>query len=225
MRNELDNIVIQEPPIQELIKRKSCLKRGCLTGCGFIVIILIASVAILKFASTPKIKKLKQVPENFPQAVPVYDKDEINKITLTYGKNRSKAVEIAASLPKKILLPSIKALYERYYPSALDKNSEKNQRAKWYDLAQILKEKNSDRRDTVKIEWNPLPAEPKFIQQFYTQELEKNGFEVSEPSNTERTRKFTFQKAEIEGVLYIEDEPKNPGTDYFSLTIMSPPAE
>lgn len=224
MRKEIDNIVIQEPPLQELSKKKSCFKRSCLTGCGCIIIFLIASLAILKFATGPRSKELKNIPDNFPVSIPVYDKDNINKITFISGKERSQGIEIVAFVPKLILSPIILALDKILPMKKTDNgaNAQIKKNTSWEDFIHFMKKPISNRRDIIQIEWAALGAEPKFISEYYQTELEKNEYKISNNSVTDEIHQFSFQKEEIEGVIYIEDKTPESGTDYFSLTVNSP---
>ena len=110
MRRNIEQIEIKEPPIQELGKKRSCLKRTCFTGCGCIVIFIIASVLLLKFATGPRTKKLNEVPDNFPESIPLYDSDNIQEINFTSGKEKGRILEITAFIPKLILSPIILGL-------------------------------------------------------------------------------------------------------------------
>lgn len=225
MRREIDKVVIQEPPIQELSKKKSCLKRSCLTGGGCIAIFLIASLLILKWTTEPRIKELKNLPANFPSGIPVYDQDNILKITFISGKEKGRGLEIIAFVPKLVLSPLLLALDKNLKnnesgPSNNDQNI--NNKTGWEYFIQLIKKPVADHRDTLQIEWGELPAEPKFIQEYYQSELQKNNFQTNLPSLTDNVRQFTFQQNEITGAFYIEDEAKKSGTDYFSLTVKWP---
>ncbi|MBI4993063.1 MAG: hypothetical protein HZC26_02925 [Candidatus Magasanikbacteria bacterium] len=217
MRRIIDNIEIKDPPIQELGKKKSCLRRSCSVGCGGVVIFIIASLIILKLSATPRQKELKSLPPHFPATVPVYDIGNSDRVAFTDGKEKGKWLEIAAYAPKLIIAPIVIIINEKLFPSTTADNENRFSR-----FVRLLKEPVVDHRDTIQIEWTELPAEPRFVYNYYKNELEKTGFLIDTSQNNEQVKQFSFQKDSVEGALFIEDTMKNKGTDYVSLTINFP---
>ena len=80
-----------------------------------------------------------------------------------------------------------------------------------------------DHRDTIQIEWTEMPAEPWFVQSYYETEL-KSFEHITERDNEKDNtiRRLSFELDEIEGILYIEDNPTQGGTDYVLLTVKTP---
>lgn len=226
MRRDIEKIEIKEPPIQELGKKKSCVKRTCFTGCGCIVIFLIASVLLLKFATGPKTKELKNLPADFPTDIPIYDTDNIQKITFTSGKERGQLLEVVAFIPKLILSPIILNLDKKTETKRVSKEGDdiKIKTGKtWQDFIKLMREPVADHRDNLLIEWTEMPAEPWFIQSYYETEFKSAGYETERNNKEDNTiRELNFELKEIEGKLYIEDDPVQGGTDYVSLTIKTP---
>lgn len=214
MRKSIENIEIKDPPIEELKKKTSCLKSSCLTGCGFIVIFIIGSLILLKYSTGSKPKEIKTVPENFPKSIPVYDKDSVEKINFISGAEISKVQEMASFIPKLLLSP-ILMLWDK-------KSNDSEPTFTWDKFKKIIKEQNSDHRDTVEINWKDLPAEPRFIEKYYQNELEKNKYEISIINNKENNFEFTFKKDKVGGVFYLTDNGDKKGTDNFSLTVKIP---
>lgn len=202
MRRNLEPIEIQDPPIQELGKKHSCLKRTCATGCGCVVIFIVSAFLLLKFVASPRSKELKQIPADFPAAIPLYDQKEINKITFISGKDKSRGMEIAAYAPKLVL----------------------SAKTSWSDWLRLIKEPVTDHRDLYQIEWSELMAEPRFLSNYFKSELEKNKFIVEKITDTERVKQFRFASTtmDIDGIFYLEDDSQNKGTDYVSLTVNAP---
>ncbi|MFH1947520.1 MAG: hypothetical protein ABIJ23_05200 [Candidatus Magasanikbacteria bacterium] len=226
MRRNIEQIEIKEPPIQELTKKRSCLKRTCFTGCGCIVIFLAASLFLLKFATGHKTKELKNLPDYFPSNIPVYDADNIQKITFTSGKERGRALEIAAFVPKLILSPIILNLNKKpdiRNPEQKDSDLTIKTGNTWQDFVSLMQEPVVDHRDSLQVEWVEMPAEPWFVQSYYETELKNTGYQT-ERNNKENNiiRELNFELNEIEGILYIEDDPTGDGTDYVSLIIKTP---
>jgi len=219
MRRNIDKIEIKEPPIQELKKQHSCLKRTCMSGCGCLFVFLIAILLILKFTSGPQIKELKTQPENWPEDIPIYDSDNISKITFISGKERGRAMEYIAYFPKLILSPAFLIL-EKKFPVHDDENGRiPTDESYWKGFMRIMKEPVADHRDKVQIEWEALPAEPRFIYNYYKDELQMENFEITQSQNDEAIKQFFFKRDKTEGVLYITDDAERPGTDFVSLTV------
>ena len=231
MRRKIEPIEIKEPPIQELKKkRKSCTKRTCVTGCGCLIFLIFAALLLLKFITGPRVKELKEIPENFPPEINLYDKDEIKTITFISGKQKSRGVEIAAFIPKIILSPIILIFDDDIKKEEItnnDGNIQIKKKTSWKDFIDLMKEPITDQRDQIQIEWNYLTAEPVFIQEYFKNSFEQIGYEIKNITNNQTKKQFTFVHKEknIEGVLYITDEPTDKGTDYLSITINIPPQE
>jgi len=217
MRRIIDNIQIKDPPIQELGKKKSCLRRSCSVGCGGVVIFIIASLIILKLSASPRQKELKALPPHFPAAVPVYDIGNSDRIAFTYGKEKGRWVEIVAYAPKLVVAPIVIIVNEKLFPSTTPNNENRFSR-----FTRLLKEPVTDHRDTVQIEWTELAAEPRFVYNYYKNELEKSGFSIKPSQNNDSVKQFSFQKDLIEGAVFIEDATENDGTDYVSLIVNFP---
>lgn len=229
MRRNIEQIEIQEPPLQELKKKKSCAKRSCTTSLGCIVIFIIVSLLLLKFTTGPKIKNLKEIPENFPKSIPVYDADNINKITFISGRDKNRSLEIIAFIPKLILSPIILMLDNKNVDMIRNTDNGKDIKIKkeidWNNFWKIIKEPVSDHRDLIQIEWTELPAEPHFVKQYYETELGKTNFIIETALTENNTIQFNFNLKEIEGIMYIEDNFEKEGTDYVSLTLNIPTTE
>lgn len=178
---------------------------------------------ILKLTFNAQTKELKTVPPTVSRAVPVYDPDNIEKITLTAGSDRSRGVEMAAFIPKLVIAPIIISLdrennfIRSYRPDIV---SEISQSASWWEKFKIIMGADvGDHRDEIKIEWHKLPTDAKFIREYYETEFQKKNFSITSVSETERVFQFTFAKEMIEGSVYIEDDPGTSEADIVLLTV------
>jgi len=182
---------------------------------------------LLKFVAGPRTKELKELPANLPASIPIYAEDDISKISFISGKQKSRGVEMAAYVPKLILSPVIMMLDNTIMPEKkIDKEGKKtiSRQAGWHDFVRLMKEPISDQRDIIQIEWTFLMAEPNFINQYFTTELRKHDYELTESVSNEKVKQFSFELTEenIAGVIFIEDDPQDSGTDYVSLTVHVP---
>lgn len=223
MPKRIDDIEIKEPPIEELSKKHSCFRRTCLSCCSFIFVIIAVSLIILKFTTGPKVEQIKKLPPEFAKAIPVYDKENIELITVTSGKERIQSVERIAYIPKLIIVPLLvkfdkqNFFINKYRPNIGGqlKNTEKF----WDKVFLLMKEPVGDHRDIIKIEWKALSAEPKFIKSYYKAELTKKQFDIELTSDSLDITQFSFEKDGIDGGLYIQNDPKTPETDYIVLSV------
>lgn len=222
MRKRLDKVEIQEPPIEELTKKRSCLKRSCWSGCGCLLLAIILLLGFLKFAGTPRAKKIKKIPESFPIAIPVYDRDSIEEIRFISGSQRNRALEIAAYIPKAILIP-IYLGAEEYLPDELSNLFESaGDRTGWDKYVYLLRQPLTSASDIIEVEWRDLSAQPLFVQDFYATELEKEDFTVEVTQEEEDHRQITFRSDDIHGTLLLEDDPEESGTDQAILRVRLP---
>jgi len=220
MRRQREPIEIQEPPIKELGKKRSCLKSTCTTGCGCIVFFIIASLLLVKFIAAPRPKELKQLPANFPTNIPIYDIDNIDKITYLSGAQKNRGLEIAGYLPKFILSPVILLMEKK----TLEPDQNIQAQYDWKNINELIKKPIADHRDIVQIEWSALSAEPEFIKTYLIEELKKNYYyEIT--ANSENVEQFIFKSANknIDGSVYIQkSDLDKKGTDYVSLIVNYP---
>lgn len=222
MSKKIDDIEIIEPPMEELSKKHSCFRRTCFSCCSFIFVIIIVSLIILKFTTGPKITQLKKLPDAFTKIIPVYDKENIETITVTSGQERSQSVERIAYIPKLVIIPLLlKFDQQNFYINKYRPNI-KGQLMKtekfWDKVLLLMKEPIGDHRDAIKIEWRGLSTEPKFIEKYYKAELSKNQYAVRTISESSNITQFSFIKDDIDGMVYIQNDSKTPNTDYVILS-------
>lgn len=219
-KNIIDDVEIIEPPLEELTKTHSGIKRACASGCLLLILLIVALVVAIRIFTGPGPQTLKSPPAGFPADIPVYDLDNIEKVTFISGRYKDRSLEVAAIFPKIILSPIFLALNrDANVPTSTGKKvSLKN-------LWQIITAPVGDHRDTVQIEWKDMDATPRFVYLYYKTELRKNGFTVEENNEEKGIKQFSFLRDDgLSGVLYIKDANENqPGTDYAALTLSLPP--
>ncbi|OGH67962.1 MAG: hypothetical protein A3J66_03230 [Candidatus Magasanikbacteria bacterium RIFCSPHIGHO2_02_FULL_47_14] len=212
MRDKVDDIVIQEPPIQELKKKKSCLKRTCVTGCGCIVIFFVVSLFLLRLLHGPKQQELKEVPEPVHELVQVYEPDYIQKITLTKAGDRGRVIETLALVPKTLLAPII-----------ITAQKTQGDAGWWKEIKEFIETPVTQAQDSIKIEWENVPAQPTFVVQYYQAAFEKKNFKMKTPEILGGASQYTFVSVENDqsASLYIVDDLSAFGTTYISLELFS----
>lgn len=217
MVGNIDKVEIKEPPIQELQKKRSCLWRSCATGGGCILLFLIGSAVIIKFATTPSVKKLKAAPDHVAGAVPLYDADNADAVKFTAGADRQKSLARAAAIPRLILLPILNAFGGRLELASSTADHSFNLQL----VKNLLQPVAADERDVVQIEWRDLPATPEFIENWYETEFKKKQFALT-ANGADSERQLTFRKKDIDGTVSLQDDPATPGTESVLITIYVP---
>ncbi|MBI5729455.1 MAG: hypothetical protein HY983_04440 [Candidatus Magasanikbacteria bacterium] len=217
-KNKLDTVEIVEPPLGELTKKRSSFKRTCLTGCGCLLLFLIGAVVAFRIAVGTGPTTLGAVPKNFPESIPIYDKDTIDRITFISGRYKNRSMEIAAFFPKVILSSLLLTVQHDEQPKSPSGNTAAIPltRRFW----SILTAPVGDARDTVQIEWKNMDAEPGFVSSYYKKELLKKGYTIDEEKENKGTHTFSFSQGTTNGALLTQgEEEKRPGTDYAVLTV------
>lgn len=217
------DITIQEPPIQELTRQYSCLRKSCLSCLSFLLVLVGISLVLLKFALGSQTQDLTKVPTNLSREVPIYDPDSIEKITETAGSQRNRGVKAAAFLPKLIAGP-ILATFDKNNAAIKKAYSEEGvpdlTNLSWKQkVSLILNAPIGDTRDEISIHWHEVVADQKFLVEYYRTELNKRGFTISSESRTDRVAQFTFTKNNIAGNVFIENNPATPATDSMRMII------
>ncbi len=222
MRKKIKYIEIQEPPIEELKKQKSCLKRTCLSGCGCFFVLILIFLLLLKLGTGGGERQLKQIPDYFPASIPVYDSDSITKITFVSGKNRGKILEAAAFLPKLTLSPLLLALDQYDIVPISERKIQGVKGFTWDNFVKLMKEPMVDKNGMIEIEWRNLAAQPDFVAKYYATKLENSGYSVNLVVTSKSRRVLNFSKNDHSGRLTIHDDPSTGGTDMATLNISLP---
>lgn len=217
----IDDVEIVEPPLQELTRKGSFFKRTCLTGCGCVVVIIIAIIIGIYLFLGKGPDELKSIPDYFPDTIPLYDKDAIEKITLIPGKYEKRSIELALFFPKIILAPLSDDSLENTTSSAQAiLNSQMNSIKKLWSVAATPDE---DYTNTVKIEWRDVSADPQFIFSYYKNELTKNNYHVKIEDENPLQPQFSFSYKEISGTfIAYKDAGKKGGTSHAILKVILP---
>lgn len=212
MARRSDDIVIQEPPLQEFQKKRSCLSRTCLTGGGCLVIVVILIVAITQLAAGPRTFEMKDIPDDVLSTAPIYDIINNERIVFISGQERNSAIETIALLPKILFSPVIAALVDE--PPG----------ATYIEKVQaVVQQPVSDHRDEYTIEWRSLTASPNFVYEYYRTELAKQSFEVTDQSANNTVKQLSFMKGAITGNIFIRDDGNTDnGTTFVRFTLYIP---
>lgn len=221
MRPNLDKIEIKDPPIQAFHKPSSCLKRSCMTGSVALLFFVASGLLLLRFATDTRTKEIKKIPEMVASQIPLYDTDNIDVIRYTSGKKKKDVLESVMLIPKVISAPVVIA-WHTYMPFGQKENDTIAAMSFKNAFFYILKQPVASERDLIEIEWRELPAQPKFIDEYYQQEFKRKGFAIDVASSSATVRQFTFTKGDVTGSTFIQDAPEDEGTTFILMTIQLP---
>lgn len=202
--DDLKDVEIVEPPIQELTKKNHWVGKACLSSCGLLLFLAVALIIGLKIYIGPGPKQSKNLPANFPRDIPIYDEYNADKITVITGRYKSRSMEIAAFFPKIILSPLI---------LSVGKDSEADGEKKEDFMSQVwrvLKKPVSDASDTIQVEWFNNESEPNSMISYYRTKLTDAGYAVNTESDGPNFQQFTFSGGSgNSGTVYVEFNPQD----------------
>lgn len=218
-KNPIDKVEIVEPPLGELSKKTYTWRRSCFTSIFSIILFigLLFGLARIYLGSGPKV--LTSLPGNFPGEVPVYDQDNVQRITYIPGRYKEHGLALTAFIPKIFISPTFYNL-----DGATAQNgfaAQEYQAAK--GLWDLLAKPETENLDTVRVEWNHLDAEPQFVASYYINQLKNAGYTGTQEINTAGEKQFSFVRGKTRVNIYARGAvADHPGTDYAILTVHVP---
>lgn len=205
----LDRIEIIEPPIEELTKKPSWLKRIAFLGCGGVIMLIAGFFVAIKILLGPGPQSLHAVPPNFPPTVPVYDKNNIDTINFTPGRYDARAGQLATIFPHRLLAPFIK---NSAADGAVLSPAESFQKNKAQKMWAFFTSPDDAFTDIYVLEWQSINAEPKFIFGYYRTELRKAGFTITDQTTdaNDLYQRFT-NNSDVEGTVEVNHSQDGDG--------------
>ncbi|HBB38514.1 MAG: hypothetical protein UV82_C0011G0056 [Candidatus Magasanikbacteria bacterium GW2011_GWD2_43_18] len=213
MHRNTDDIQIQGPPIDEIQKRSSCLKRSCGTLLGIIIVLLLILSFLIHTIVRPRIKHLAILPTDIPKEIPIYDAQNLDVISYIDGGQRAQAIELLAFVPKAILSPLILAIENADEAAGAETES------LWESFIRILGTPVADHRNILSVEWTELQAAPSFIHSYYRTALTQAGYTETDEHTADSTR-FENEREGTTVTVDIQDNGNaQDGTDYAILRV------
>ncbi len=212
----INSVEIVEPPIKELKKRGRWMTTACLSGAGCVVIFVIGIILGVKMFIGAGPKQIKNLPNNFPADIPLYDQYNIDKITFISGRYKSRSIELAALFPKIALSPLIFSEHDQA-PTPQNKSGIMK------EIFLLLVKPVGDSRDMVQVEWFNISSQPDEMVDYYKNKLNSNNFTIDSETIGETYRQFTFRRGDsLSGTLYVEPSKGNK-IDYAFIIVNLPP--
>jgi hypothetical protein len=201
--DQLDDIEIVEPPLQELRRKGSFFKRTCLTGCGCLVFFVLIIIIGLRLFIGPGPQNLKTIPEYFPKNIPIYDRDDIERITFISKKYKQRGIQITALFPQ--------VFFASLFPNSTNQNQSTSTTAlttRIYSLKkfwEVFTTPLVDPHDMIQIEWQHISATPEFMITYYKNELIKQNYQIKNEQLQGLVKQFSFDhKNGTNGTLSVE---------------------
>jgi len=215
MKESQLEVEVQEPALMEFTTKRNCLKYSCFTGCGCVIVPLLLSLLLLQFILHPGEKRLKKLPENFPSFVELYQEKQIERIEYRSQK-LMRPVEAIAYIPKLILSPAY--VFEKDKHAKLSSTKDRVAFA-WNNFLNYLIEPVMDTNDQIEITWKDLEIEPEFIFDYYKRTFLSEDLSITKEIFQQNFYELVFQGRQVSGILVVEDNPFEAGTDSVNLTI------
>jgi len=216
-----ERVTIQEPAINEIKKPRSCFRRTCGSGCGCLMILLIAAAAGAWLFVPPEPKKLTTLPDTLPENLPLYKRDAVTHITYLSAERKKRGPETVAILPKIIITPLILGL-NRLQEGSASTTPRLTPASLWNATRDALKTPLTTYRHTTVITWDALGAEPNFIDEWYQNEFKKQHYQIERSFTSSTARAMRFMNATTTGTIFIDDVPQTAGTDRVIMDVEYP---
>lgn len=186
-----DRIIIEEPPIEKLTNKRSCLRKTCFNSCGGLVFVIVLSLLFLRFEARPKEKLIHELPETIKQSIPLYDPSQIFSIYYNAGQERQKRTELLTFFPKLIVSPFIV-----HFPHKLgDKGPYSSTSTKKQIFYGFMRTPIGEQKDIYTITWKNLTAEPRFIVEYYKTEMENKDFKLEYDQKNGSLRQMLYSNS------------------------------
>ena len=211
MPHKNDTVVIQEPPMQQIGRQRSCIKRTCFNGCGCMVFFIAAFAILLSILSGPRELEIHELGADIRDAIPIYDPEQVFSISYRPGVARNRALEYAAYIPKTVLSPILVVTGDQPPETSFIRS-----------VADFVQKPVADHRDMYAIEWRNLPTKPSFLYDFHTREYESHDFTLSRQIEEPGEYRFSFKKNDVEGVLVITADTSGIGTSLMTIDVFIP---
>lgn len=215
----IKDVEIVEPPIHELNKKSSGLKRSCFVGCSFILFLFIGLLIGLKFYIGAGPKTVTVIPINFPlEDIPIYNKDKVTDMTFISGEYKSRRVELAAIFPKIVLLPFLFGADSEELKTPDNKLDVRN-------LFQTITSPVTDKKDNFKIEWNDVDNNFTTFINYYRKDLERHNFTIDAYAEGGDYKKIDFSRSDgYTGTIYAETKSGQKNKTTYAFLILNMPA-
>ncbi|MEK7481299.1 MAG: hypothetical protein AAB633_00945 [Patescibacteria group bacterium] len=214
-REEYDDrtVEIQEPAINEIKKPRSCAKRACGSGCGCAALMIVLLAGGMWLFAPPKPEKVTALPDEFPASFPLYKPESITGITHTSAERKKRGPEAAAIIPKIVLTPVFVWL----------KRADTDTRTStWRAIREAISTPITTYTNTTAVTWEGLGAEPEFIDEWYYNELSKQGLAVTRIAVSSTSRALRFTDTDVNGAVSIDDHTPSVGTDSVTIRVEYP---
>jgi hypothetical protein len=228
MPREINEVEIQEPPIKELTRARRRRKRrllrrfGCSPGCLIFILIFIGIMAALFFLTTGP-KTVKEVPEDFPNTIPLYKPQSVQKIIYLSSKRKNRGLEVAAFFPKLILYPISRGLdyQSRKKLNAVAPHIDlKTQIVTAKNFMEFIKTPIGPQSNTSALVWKQLTAKSTFLLDFYRGELERVGYAIDSVHSSPEVSFFTFKSSSAHGWVSVKpSQVEEYGTEEMILIV------
>jgi len=193
---------IEEPPLKN---KHSCISRALSALFTIIILGIISFIILSLFFSGPAIKRLAELPKNFPSDIPLFNFGDRSAIHFESSKKDDKIFNRLAQLPKYLLGPAIlkfnPALSED--EKTLLNGVKISESPNFEDIKKLIRPSEEENVDIITIDWENLNETAKKISIFYKKNLVNQDYQVAEEKTYDGLI-LKFNKDKIKGEIEIK---------------------
>jgi len=208
----IEDVQIIEPPIEELTKKNSGFKKACFSSCLTALLLLILGIVAFRLYLGRGPHEIKTLPKNYPLTIEVYDRYNVDRVTLISQKYKNRSLRLAGLFSKIIISPTLLNL------STPTPQEEAGLKKQAQELWTFINTPLGSYTDTVKIEWRNIESTTEAMMSFYKNTLAKNGFTITEKENA-GYQIIEFNQEGVDGSLYVQKNIQNDMVSYAFLLI------
>jgi hypothetical protein len=220
-----ETINIQDPPVREIHKQRSCIKRGCFSGCGCSIFLFIGVLILLNIVTGAGTNTVKSLPEILPKDISIYEEQRIDTIRVSDPIPTGPLATITSYIPKVLLASVYLSLGEnsptevsRYY-TEVTVPPERTLSYLWALLQVPITPPNQ----FIELTWHPLSANQSFIATYYIEELKRAGYTITRNETVTNGSEIDFKKDAILGTILVKDtDPEHNGTEFITMRVSVP---
>lgn len=212
-----DHTEVQEPVLSE---KNSCLKGGCFSSCGCLLMVGILLLLILRITWGPRTLNLSQLPTTFPAQELVYESSALQRIKLTRAADANRLLSTTTALPRLVYVPTYHAITARLSD------------ASWWQTASAFAKQvrmifltpgSADSQDVYALTWGHLDSDIAAIRQFYVDAFSGAGFFTNVKFDNTNTLEIAFSRSDMSGTLLVENyDLRDRGIERMTLEVHVP---
>lgn len=195
--------------------RHSCLQ---LMGCFVLMLaVIFAAVGYLVIGvAGPIVKKVDELPKDFPQSLVLYQVDNA-KIKVQEATAKTKAIQLIRALPAWALNPFVNYLSPEMKTQILANSQNLDTATSTLQLNDLEKALDTGTK-TVSLSWDNINKTKEELVDYYKKQLKASGFEVKE-NVSDYEIDLRFLRGGVTGAMTVADSFTNNNSSLLKMTV------